>query len=146
MDKDRDASGQVSSKQELHGELQRTRQSMSDTLGEIGGEISNALDWHTHFRRHPGAFLIGGGALGFVIGRAITGSGYSGNVKKAHDQNGDVEGTVEQSAKLSSGPSSVRRIIDMTASALLAQVVPIVSAKLRDLLGVHSTGGGGGES
>ena len=146
MDKDNDSTGQVNSKQELHREMQKARQSMSDTLGEIEGEISHAFDWHTYFRRHPGAFLIGGGALGFVIGRAITGSGYSGNVKKAHDQNGDVDGTVGQSAKLSSGPSSVRRIIDMTASALLAQVVPIVSAKLRDLLGVHPTAGGGGES
>jgi hypothetical protein len=118
---------------------------MSDTLGEIEGEISRAFDWQTYVRRHPGAFLIGGGALGFIIGRAITGSGYSRNVKNVHHQGGAFDGTTDQSPKLSSEGSSIRRIIDMTASALLAQVVPILSSKLRSLLEIRPVKGGGGE-
>ena len=146
MGKDRDSSGQVNSKQELHREMQKTRQSMSETLGEIEGEISRAFDWHTYFRRHPGAILIGGGALGFIIGRAITGSGYSRNVKNVHHQGGAYDGTMDQSPKLSSENSSIRRIIDMTASALLAQVVPILSSKLRNLVGIHAVAGRGGDT
>ena len=118
---------------------------MSDTLGEIEGEISRAFDWQTYFRRHPGAILIGGGALGFIIGRAITGSGYIPNVKNIHRQDGAFDGTINRLPRPSSEGSSIRRIIDMTASALLAQVVPILSSKLRSLLEIRPVKGGGGE-
>jgi hypothetical protein len=146
MDKDRESTGHLNSKQELHRKMQQTRQSMSKTLGEIEGEISHALDWQTYFRRHPGAFLIGGGALGFIIGRAITGSGHSRDVENVQRQAGAFDGTMDQSPKLSSENSSIRRIIDMTASALLAQVVPILSSKLRNLVGIHAVAGRGGDT
>jgi hypothetical protein len=144
MDNQRDSSGQIDSKQELQREMERTRQSLSETVGEIGGEISEALDWQTYLNRYPGAFLIGGGALGFLMARAITGCGYSRNVKTVHDQAAAFGGD-RGSPKVSEG-SSIRRVIDMTASALLAQVVPIVSSKLRSLLGIHSVEGRGSDS
>lgn len=138
MDKDRDPSGQVGSKQELQREMERTRQSMSETVDDIKGEISHALDWQTYLKRYPGACLIGGGALGFIIGRAITGSKQSRNVQNIHEQAAAFDGARDRSPKFSSEDSSIRRVIDMTASALLAQVVPIVSSKLRNLLGIHA--------
>jgi hypothetical protein len=137
MDKERDPSGQVGSKQELHREMERTRQSMSETVDEIKGEISHALDWQTYLRRYPEAFLIGGGALGFLIGCAITGSGYSQNVRNVHGQAAAFDGDRGRTPGSSSEDSSIRRVIDMTASALLSQVVPIVSSELRSLLGIH---------
>jgi len=140
MDKDRNPSGPVNPKQELHREMERTRQSMSDTVDEIKGEISHALEWQTYLRRYPGAFLIGGGAVGFIIGRAITGSGHPGN---AHEQAPVFDRDRHPPPKFSSEDSSIRRVIDMTASALLAQVVPIVSSKLRSLLGIHAVRAGG---
>ena len=143
MDKDRDPSGQLGSKQELHREMERTRQSMSETVDEIKSEISHALDWQTYVRRYPGAFLIGGGALGIIIGRAITGSGYSRNVQNVEQT---FDGARDRLPKFPSENSSMRRVIDMTASALLAQVVLIVSSKLGNLLGIHTIGGGGNES
>ena len=76
MDKDRDPTSQVGSRHELHREMERTRQSMSETVDEIKGNISHALDWQTYLKKYPRAFLIGGGVLGFIIGRAITRSGY----------------------------------------------------------------------
>jgi hypothetical protein len=146
MDKDRDPSGQVGSTQELHREMERTRQSMSETVDEIKGELSHALDWQTYLRRYPGAFLIGGGALGFIIGRAITGPGYSRNVNNIHEEAAAYYGERGRSPQFSSEDWSIRRVIDMTASALLAQVVPIVSSKLTNILGIHAVGGGGGDS
>jgi hypothetical protein len=143
MDKNRDAAGQVNSKQELHREMQRTRQSMSETLGDIEGEISYALDWQTYVRRHPGACLIGSGAVGFIIGRAIQGSGQSRNVKNLHHAGEVFDGARTRSRMFSSKDSSVRRVIDMAALALLAEVAPIVSSKLKDLLGIHAGERGG---
>jgi hypothetical protein len=139
MDKTRDPSGQIKPAQELQTEMERTRQSMSETVDEIKGEISQVLDWQTYLRRYPGAFLIGGGALGFIIGRAMTGSEYSRNAKNVHAA--AFDGDRHRQPKFSSEDSSIRRVIDMTASALLAQVVPIVSSKLRTLLGIHTLGG-----
>jgi hypothetical protein len=141
MDKDRDPSGQVGSKQELHREMERTRQSMSETVDQIKGELSHALDWQTYLRRYPGAFLIGGGALGFIIGRVITGPGFSRHVNNVRVQAATFDGAKDRSPKFSSEDSSIRRVIDMTASALLAQVVPIVSSKVRNLLGIDGDGG-----
>jgi hypothetical protein len=109
---------------------------MSQTVDEIKGEISQALDWQTYLRRYPEAFLIGGGALGFLIARAITGCGYSRNVRTVHVEFASFDG--DRGSTKVSEDSSIRRVIDMTASALLAQVVPIVSSKLRNLLGVHA--------
>ena len=111
---------------------------MSETLSEIEEEISHALDWQTYVRRYPGAFVIGGAALGFVIGRAITGSGPSRNVKNLPDAVFDEA----SNRKYSSKDSSVRRVIDMAALALLAQVVPILSSKLKDFMGVHAVESG----
>jgi hypothetical protein len=138
MDSQRDSSGQVDSKQELQREMERTRQSLSETVGEIGGEISEALDWQTYLNRYPGAFLIGGGALGFIIGRALTASRSSRVVRNVHEKAAVFDRDPDFPSKLSFEESGLRRVIDMTASALLAQVVPIVSSKLRSLLGIHS--------
>jgi hypothetical protein len=146
MDKDRNPSGQVDPKQELHREMERTREAMSETVDEIKGEISQALEWQTYLRRYPGAFLMGGGALGFIIGRAITGSGHSRSLRNGHEQTPAFYGNRDRSPRPSSEDSSIRRVVDMTASALLAQVVPLVTSKLRNLLGIHSAGGGGGDS
>ena len=144
MDKDSDSTGQVNSKQELHWEMERTRQSMSETLSEIEGEISHTLDWRTYLKRYPGAFLIGAGAMGFIIGRTIAGPGHSLNARRVHERAASFDGDDGDRSSFSEN-SSMRRVIDMTASALLAQVVPIVSSKLRNLLGIHAVGGGGGK-
>jgi uncharacterized protein DUF3618 len=146
MDKERDPSGQMNPEQELRREIERTRQSMSETVDEIQGEIAQAFDWQTYLRRYPEAFLIGGGALGFLIARAITGSGYSRNVQNIDEQTAALGGDRGRSPKFSPENSSIRRIIDMTASAVLAQVVPIVSSKLRTLLGIGAARGEGGDS
>ena len=138
MNEPRDPSDQVNPEQELYREMERTRQSMSETMDEIKGEISQAFDWQTYLRRHPQAFLIGGGALGFLIARAITGSRCSRNVQSIHEPAGAFDGHKARPPKFSE--DSIRRVIDMTASALLAQVVPIVSVKLRRLLGIHEVG------
>lgn len=102
MDKDRDSSVEVNPKQELQREMERTRQSMSRTVDEIKGEISHALDWQTYLRRYPGAFLIGGGALGFIIGCAITGSRRSRNVRTVHEHTP----AFEENRGRSPGPST----------------------------------------
>lgn len=143
MDKNRDTNGQVNSKLEPQSEMETTRQSMSETLGEIEGEISHALDWRTYLKRYPGAFLIGAGAIGFIVGRAITGPGYSPIARPVHKRAEAFEG--DRSPQFSSEDSNIRRVIDMTASALLAQAVPIVSSKLRKFLGIHAVGGRGGK-
>lgn len=145
MDKNRDPE-QVNTKQELHRDMERTRQSLSETVDEIKGEITNSLDWQTYLRRYPGACLIGGGALGFIIGRAITGSGYPRNVRYVQDQPVVWDRDSGRAPKLTPEDSSIRRVIDMTASALLAHVVPIVSSKLRDLFGMHAVESSGNDS
>jgi hypothetical protein len=146
MDKDRAPSSEVNPEQEFHRKMERTRQSMSETVDEIKGELTQALDWQTYLRKYPEAFLIGGGALGFIIGRAITGCANSPNVKRFNEQATAFDGDKERSLQFSSENSSIRRVIDMTASALLAQVVPILSSKLRNLLGITAAGGRGGDS
>ena len=148
MGKDRDPTSQVGSRQELHWEMERTRQSMSETVDEIKGNISHALQWQTYLRKYPGAFLIGGGALGFIVGLAITRSGYPRKIKNVHEQAAAFDNCRERdrSPGFSSKDSSIQRVIDMTVSALLAQVLPIVSSKLRDLLGSHAVEGGSGDS
>lgn len=146
MDKERNPSGQVDPKEGLLREMERTRQSMSQTVDDMKGEISQAFEWQTYLRRYPGALLIGSGALGFIIGRAITTSGKCRKLKDVHEQTPAFDGNRERSSRPSHEDSNIRRVVDMTASALLAQVVPIVSSKVRSLLGIHPAGGGSGES
>jgi hypothetical protein len=128
MDQERDPSSRIKVEHELRRDLERTRQSMSETVDEIRGEVSQALDWQTYLKRYPEVFLIGGGAVGFLIARAIKGSGRSRN--KAPDRGGHRSTQFED--------PTIRRVVDMTTSALLAQAVPIIASKLRDLLGQKS--------
>jgi len=133
MDQERDTSSPAKTEQELHRDLERTRQSISETLNEIKGEVSQALDGQTCLRRYPEAFLIA--ALGLLIARDITGS-------SGRSRNKALNGDPDRSPK--SEGSTIRRVVDMTSSALLAQVIPISSSKLRELLGRNQRGAGKG--
>jgi hypothetical protein len=121
---------------------------MSETVDEIKGNISHALDWQTYLKKYPGAFLIGGGVLGFIIGRAITRSGYSPKIEGVYERAAAFDNCRERDPTPGFSPkdSSIQRVIDMTVSALLAQVLPIASSKLRDLLGSHAVEGGSDDS
>jgi hypothetical protein len=140
MDKDRDSSGNVDSKEELQRQMDVTRRSMSETVDEIKGELSQALKWQTYVRRYPGAFLIGGGALGVMLGRAMKGSapelpgsegrvGTSGRLRTS---------AIDRTYRPSGENSTVRRVAEMLTSAVIGQAVPIISAKLKKLMGAES--------
>jgi len=127
--------------------MDKTRQSMSETVEEIKGELSQALKWQTYVRRYPGAFLIGGGVLGLMLGRAISGSDSSTRMapslpegRPAAEQPGEyyAGGAADQSWQQPENPT-LRRMADMMTSALIAQVVPILSNKLKRFLGAESS-------
>jgi hypothetical protein len=59
-------------------------------------------------------------------------------VRNVHEQAAVFDRDPDFPTKVSFEESGLRRVIDMTASALLVQVVPIVSSKLRSLLRIHS--------
>jgi len=140
MDIDRDSSGNVNSKEELHRQMDETRKSMSETVDEIKDELSQALKWQTYLRRYPGAFLVGGGLVGVMLGRAIKGSRCE---LPRYEDHGGMIGTLRTSAldkpyRTSGENPTVRRVAELLTSAVIGQVVPILSAKLKRLIGADS--------
>jgi hypothetical protein len=140
MDKDRDSSGNISSKEELQKQMDETRRSMSETVDEIKDELSQALKWQTYVRRYPGAFLVGGGLVGVMLGRVIKGSGSELPGNKGRS---GMTGTLRTSAldgsyRPSGENPTLRRVAELLTSAVIGQVVPILSAKLKKLIGTDS--------
>jgi len=137
MDKDRDSLGNVISKEELQKQMDETRKSMSETVDEIKDELSQALKWQTYLRRYPGAFLVGGGIVGVMLGRAIKGSGSElpGN-KGRSGMSGTLRASASDGSYRFSGENpTLRRVAELLTSAVIGQVVPILSAKLKKLIG-----------
>jgi len=124
MDKDREPSDV--GKEELRRRMEETRQSVSETVDEIRDELSQALDWRTYVRRNPGAFLIGGAALGVIIGRALRPSP-DGGFQAAEPQ-------VER-AGMSGQESPLRRIGELVATGVATQMVPVISTLLKRAFG-----------
>jgi len=106
--------------------MEETRQSVSETVDEIRDELSQALDWRTYVRRHPGAFLIGGAALGVIIGRALRPSPDGG----FHAAQPEVE-----RAAMPGQESPIRRIGELVATGVAAQMVPMISTALKRAFG-----------
>jgi hypothetical protein len=116
--------------------MDKTRHSMSQTVDEIKDELSQALRWQTYLNRYPGAFLIGGGLIGFMIGRAVKGSDLGESLDWEQSSHQAIQ--VERSHTTDTPTvenNTLRRIADMATSALIAQVVPVLSSKLKRLLG-----------
>jgi hypothetical protein len=137
MDKDRDSSGNVNSKEELHRQMDETRRSMSETVGEIKDELSQALKWQTYLRRYPGAFLVGGGLVGVMLGRAIKGSGCE--LPANEGRVGTLRtSSLDKSYRTSGENPTLRRVAELLTSAVIGQVVPILSAKLKKVIGADT--------
>ena len=61
MDNIPDQPLELNSKKALQAQMDRTRQSISETVSSLRMEIGQALDWQTYVRRHPGTCLVSGG-------------------------------------------------------------------------------------
>jgi len=130
----------INSKEELQRQMDETRRSMSETVDEIKDELSQALKWQTYVRRYPGAFLVGGGLVGVMLGRAIKGSGCElpGNEVRRGTIGNLRTSALNRSYRSSGENPTLRRVAELLTSAVIGQVVPILSAKLKKLMGADS--------
>ncbi len=48
-----------------------TRSSLSDTVHELRGRVSESMDWRTYFERYTGLSLVGAAVVGMVVGRVV---------------------------------------------------------------------------
>jgi hypothetical protein len=144
MNKDRDLLGNINPKVELQRQMDETRKSMSETVDEIKDELSQALKWQTYLRRYPGAFLIGSGLVGVMLGRALKGSGSElpGYERRSGISRAVRTGDSDRPYRLSGENPTLRRVAEMLTSAVIGQVVPILSAKLKKFMGADSYGQG----
>lgn len=142
MDKDRDPNR---IKDDLRRHMDETRRSMSETVGEIKDELSSALDWKTYVRRYPEVYLVGGVLAGIVVGRAVKGLTLPERPEYPEYQDRPApERRAEPEEFISSGPapskpaeeSPMRKMGEMLAAAVIAQVAPVLSAALRRALGI----------
>ena len=143
MDKDRDRdTGRVGSKEELRRHMDETRRSMSETVGEIKSELSSALDWRTYVRRYPEAYLVGGVLLGVVVGRMVKGRTLpeEPRYRPLPARRAEVEEftPAPAAAPKPDEDSPLRRMGEMLATAVIAQVAPVLSSALRRALGFSS--------
>jgi hypothetical protein len=144
-----DKEGRVNDKDELKRRMEETRQSMTETVGEIKQELADALEWRTYLRRYPGRFLIGAATAGFFLGRALKPDGHDReDYHRGRDwddrlaSGGGVEYATGDSysrpraSEPEHGDSVLKRAGEVVATTVIAQLAPIVSTKLRQLFGV----------
>ena len=128
---------------ELRRRMEETRQSMSETVGEIKQEIAEAFEWRTYLRRYPGAFLVGAGIAGVLIGRALTPDGsdrnyYGGRSEPDRESWEGSESYVRARPSATSeteekSDSLIHKAGGVIAAAVMAELAPIVSNTLRRL-------------
>jgi len=130
----------TNSKEALQRQMDETRRSMSETVDEIKDELSQALKWQTYLRKYPGAFLVGGGVVGVMLGRAIKGSGADlpGNEGWRGTIGTPRTSAFDRSYRPSGENPTLRRVAELLTSAVIGQVVPILSAKLKKMIGADS--------
>jgi hypothetical protein len=58
-------------KERLRENMEQTRASIRDTVVELRGRVSDAVDWRQHVGRHPAAGLAIAAAAGLLLGRGL---------------------------------------------------------------------------
>jgi ElaB/YqjD/DUF883 family membrane-anchored ribosome-binding protein len=54
--------------EEIRREIERARERLANDVSALEVEVKQQLEWRTHVRTHPMAFVGGAFAIGFVVG------------------------------------------------------------------------------
>jgi hypothetical protein len=108
---------ELNSKEALQARMERARRDISETVGDLRTEVSEALDWQTYVRRYPARCLLSGGVIGLLIGRALKGgrgsnAGASSRFYRSEPPIAAQSGTQE---------SVFNRLVDVVLSAAIAE-------------------------
>lgn len=124
------ASHREPTKEELERQMERTRESLADTVGEIKETVeqeykaakqtvSGVLDYREQFQKEPLVWSLGALSAGFALGYTV---GYAHkNTKRG-----------KQSQLAAFGDSMVKELSTMGQGL----VMPVLSAKIKELFGV----------
>ena len=104
----------MESQEEFQMRVNEQRHLMAETMGEIKHELSEAVEWKTYVQRHPGTCLLAGGALGWMLGRRLRSSRQS-----------------PLSSSQPEPPTQPSASADRVVSAVLAEALPLIAAKMR---------------
>ena len=110
----------IVSKEELQGRMDDTRHSMTETMGTIKHELAEAFEWRTYVRRYPGTSLWAGGALGWILGRRL------GSPRQSPAPFRIPELPIQHPKS-----STLPRMADKVVSTVLAEALPLITAKMR---------------
>src|SRR5262249_25647654 len=109
---------------ELQNEMEETRRSMAQTLGEIRQEVAEGLDWQNYVRRYPASALAIAGGVGWMIGRRV------GKDVSSADINGPA-GFLQTHSRSS---TALQRMADRAVSLVASQVMAVLAIHLKDFL------------
>ena len=88
---------------------------MAETMG-----LSEAVEWKTYVRRHPGTCLLAGGALGWILGRRLR------SFRQSPLSSSQPELAVQPYVS-----STLSRTADKVVSSVLAEALPLIAARIR---------------
>ena len=109
---------------ELQNEMEETRRSMAQTLGEIRQEVAEGLDWQNYVRRYPASALAIAGGVGWIVGRRL------GKPVSSSYINGPT-GSLQTHARSS---TVLQRMADRALSLIASQIMAVVAIHVKDLL------------
>ena len=104
----------MESQEDFQMRVNEQRHLMAETMGKIKHERWEAAEWKTYVQRHPESCLLAGAALGWILGRRLH--------------------SVRQSPLSSTRPQTPAQPsagADKVVSAVLAEALPLIAAKMR---------------
>jgi hypothetical protein len=134
---------------ELRAAMESTRTSLRETVSELKGRVSEAMDWRTYLDRHAGAALVGATVLGILVGRAAAsrlggasaemvqgmsaaGSGYLPAVSAASERPGSLMRMSDSWSRAGSRVEGiVNRVIDELADLVEHGALPALMSRIR---------------
>src|SRR5262245_7377363 len=108
---------------ELQKDIDETRRSMAQTLGEIRQEVAEGLDWRSYIRCYPAATLVAAAGVGWIVGRWLRGR------RQGSPSENDTGLQSLQTNPRSS--TSVSRMADRAVSLIAGQIMAVLAVHLR---------------
>jgi hypothetical protein len=93
---------------------------LAETVGEIKPELAEAVEWRTFVQCYPGTCLLAGGTLGWILGRSLRSF-----------QRFSLSSSPHELPLHPSESSRFPRMADQVVSTVLAEALPLITAKMR---------------
>src|SRR5262245_37439436 len=111
---------------EVRKDIDETRCSMAQTLGEIRQEVEEGLDWRSYIRCYPAAALAAAGGVVWIVGRRLRG--------RRQGSLSESDKALKSSEAYPHSSSAVSRMADRVASLIAGQIMAVLAVHLRDFL------------